>query len=38
MNQKHILNTIASEIEKYYDALAFNPDNAHRKPVSSSCN
>lgn len=34
-NQKHILDTIASETEKHYDALAFDPENARRKPVSS---
>jgi hypothetical protein len=38
MNQKHILNTIASETEKYYDAVAFTPENAHRKPASTCCN
>lgn len=35
-NQHHILDTISSETQKYYDALAFTPEKAHRKPVSGT--
>jgi hypothetical protein len=35
-NQHHILDTISSETQKCYDALAFTPEKAHRKPVSGT--